>query len=52
MALMKRNKFTKMSLGADEVWKITGTVGSIGGNFKTSGGGWKAIGKMPLEVRL
>lgn len=50
MALMKRIQFKKMSLGAYEVWKFTGTVGSIDGGSKKSCGGWKVIGKTPVEV--
>lgn len=45
VTLIKRNQFTKLTLGVNAICKITDTIGSIDGGSKTSDGGWKAIGK-------
>lgn len=48
--LLKRHHFVKMILEDKTVWKIVGTAGSKSGGSKTSGGGWKAIGRNTVEM--
>lgn len=50
MARLKGNQFTKMTSGANTVWKITDTLGYVSECSKTSSGEWESIGRTPGEV--
>lgn len=49
MNLLCSHQLVKMELGSDVVWKITEKVGSVNGGSKKSYGGWKEIGRNPVE---
>lgn len=50
MTLLQRQQFNKIILDDRLVWKSISTVGSTSGESKTSGSGWKAVGRNPMKL--